>query len=114
MGLSTKHASIFTCKVESAYAKCYRENCSNDQCGAKQFTAKMGHGKLEIIDIGQDTQAQVMLSKISNCYIQSMLDTNHSILPLLLIIWAENAGMKKESTPEAKRQDIAQTEKLKN
>ena len=52
----------------------------------KTFLPKWVKEKLEIIDIGQDTQAQVMLSKLSTCYIQSMLDTNHSILPLLLII----------------------------
>ena len=42
--------------------------------------------KLEIIDRGQDIQAQVMFSIMSTCYIQSILDTNHSILPLLLIV----------------------------
>ena len=51
-----------------------------------KFLPKWLKEKLEIIDRGQDIHAQVIFSIISTCYIQSILDTNHSILPLLLIV----------------------------
>ena len=51
-----------------------------------KFLSKWVEEKLEIIDRGQDIQAQVMFSIISTCYIQAILDTNHSILPVLLIL----------------------------
>ena len=51
-----------------------------------KFLPKWLKEKLEIIDRGQDIHAHVIFSIISTCYIQSILDTNHSILPLLLIV----------------------------
>ena len=81
-----------------------------------RFLPKWVKEKIEIIDRGQDIQAKVLFRIISTCYINSInfgYKSFYSTFTLLLIVWAESEGMKSESTPEAKRQDMVQTEKLK-